>query len=100
MKKSPKRNWTLVTFMSVLIIFGHWIDFWQMVMPGALQGHGELMPFEFGIAALFIGIIMWRVGRILQHLSFDSQKPSFLKGEHDSPYLECSDIFTRVKCMP
>lgn len=65
MKKNSKRNYTLLTFMAVLIIFGHWIDFWQMVMPGTLQDKAELMPFEFGIGILFVGIIMWRVGAFL-----------------------------------
>ncbi len=79
MKKSPKRNWTLVTFMAVLIIFGHWIDFWQMVMPGTLGSHAELMPFEFGIAALFVGIIMWRVGVYLSSYSLTAKNHPFLK---------------------
>ena len=79
MKKSPKRNWTLVTFMAVLIIFGHWIDFWQMVMPGTLGDHAELMPFEFGIAALFIGIIMWRVGVFLSAHPLTAKNHPFLK---------------------
>ncbi|MEO6719251.1 MAG: quinol:cytochrome C oxidoreductase [Ferruginibacter sp.] len=79
MKKSTKRNWTLVTFMAVLIIFGHWIDFWQMVMPGALGDHGELMPFEFGIAALFIGIIMWRVGVYFSTNPLTAKNHPFLK---------------------
>ena len=79
MKKSPKRNWTLVTFMAVLIIFGHWIDFWQMVMPGTLGEHAELMPFEFGIALLFVGIIMWRVGIYLSSYPLTSKNHPFLK---------------------
>ncbi|MCW3091097.1 MAG: uncharacterized protein JWP81_2166 [Ferruginibacter sp.] len=79
MKKSPKRNWTLVTFMGVLIIFGHWIDFWQMVMPGTLGAHAELMPFEFGIAALFIGIIMWRVGVYFSSYPLTARNHPFLK---------------------
>lgn len=79
MKKSPKRNWTLVTFMGVLIIFGHWIDFWQMVMPGTLGEHAELMPFEFGIAALFIGIIMWRVGIYFSSYPLTAKNHPFLK---------------------
>lgn len=79
MKKSPKRNWTLVTFMAVLIIFGHWIDFWQMVMPGTLGSHAELMPFEFGIAALFVGIIMWRVGVFLSSHPLTAKNHPFLK---------------------
>ncbi|MEO5892709.1 MAG: quinol:cytochrome C oxidoreductase [Ferruginibacter sp.] len=79
MKKSPKRNWTLVTFMAVLIIFGHWIDFWQMVMPGTLGAHAELMPFEFGIAALFVGIIMWRVGVYFSNYPLTAKNHPFLK---------------------
>ena len=79
MKKSTKRNWTLVTFMGVLIIFGHWIDFWQMVMPGTLGDHAELMPFEFGIAALFVGIIMWRVGVYFSSYPLTGKNHPFLK---------------------
>lgn len=79
MKKSPKRNWTLVTFMAVLIIFGHWIDFYQMVMPGTLGNHAELMPFEFGIAFLFIGLIMWRVGVYISSYPLTQRNHPFLK---------------------
>ena len=79
MKKSSKRNYTLLTFMAILIIFGHWIDFWQMVMPGTLYEHAEIMPFEFGIALLFIGIIMWRVGIYLSSHSLTVKNHPFLK---------------------
>jgi glycopeptide antibiotics resistance protein len=91
MKKSPKRNWTLVTFMAVLIIFGHWIDFYQMVMPGTLGNHAELMPFEFGIAFLFIGLIMWRVGSIHKQLSTYTKKSPFPEREHHPSYLNKVD---------
>ena len=79
MKKSAKRNYTLITVMAVLIIFGHWIDFWQMVMPGTLQEKAELMPFEFGIGILFVGIIMWRVGVYLTTHPLTSKNHPFLK---------------------
>ncbi len=79
MKKGTKRNWTVVTFVAVLIIFGHWIDFYQMVMPGTMREHAELMPFEFGIAALFIGIIMWSVGRYLSSHTLLAKNHPFLK---------------------
>jgi Ni/Fe-hydrogenase subunit HybB-like protein len=79
MKKSSKRNYTLLTFMAILIIFGHWIDFWQMVMPGTLYEHAEMMPFEFGIALLFIGIIMWRVGVYVSSHSLTVKNHPFLK---------------------
>jgi len=79
MKKGTKRSWTIMTFTAVLIIFGHWIDFYQMVMPGTLHEHAELMPFEFGIAALFVGIIMWGVGRYLSRNSLLARNHPFLK---------------------
>ena len=79
MKKGVKRNWTMVTFMAVLIIFGHWIDFYQMVMPGTLHEKAELMPFEFGVACLFIGLIMWGVGRYLTSNSLLMKNHPFLK---------------------
>jgi len=79
MKKGTKRNWTMVTFMAVLIIFGHWIDFFQMVMPGTVRGHWTLGFFEFGIAALFIGLIMWGTGRYLSKHSLLAKNHPFLK---------------------
>jgi uncharacterized membrane protein YczE len=79
MKKGAKRNWTLVTVMAVLIIFGHWIDFFQMVMPGTLHDHFELMPFEFGIACLFVGLIMWGTGRYLSKNPMLAKNHPFLK---------------------
>ncbi len=79
MRKVSKRNWTLVTFMGILIIFGHWIDVYQMVMPGTLHDKAELMPFEFGIAALFIGIIMWGVGRYISKNSLLARNHPYLK---------------------
>lgn len=79
MKRGVKRNWSAVTFMAVLIIFGHWIDFYQMVMPGTMKEHAEMMPFEFGIGALFVGIIMWGVGKYLTKNPLLMKNHPFLK---------------------
>lgn len=58
MKRATKRNYTVIAFMAVLIIFGHWLDFYQMVMPGTVR---ELhFPwFELGIGLGFVGLILW-----------------------------------------
>lgn len=79
MKKSTKKNWTLVTFMGILIVFGHWLDFYQMVMPGTVHENAQMLPFEFGIAALFVGIIMWGVGRYLATYPMTAKNHPFLK---------------------
>ena len=79
MKKSVKRNYTLVTFMAVLIIFGHWIDFYQMVMPGTVKANPHMSWYEFGIPLGFIGLIMWGVGRYLSKHSLLAKNHPFLK---------------------
>lgn len=79
MKRGTKRNWTLMTFMCILIIFGHWLDFYQMVMPGTLHEHAEMSFFEFGIPCLFIGLIMWGTGRYLSNHSLLAKNHPFLK---------------------
>jgi hypothetical protein len=79
MRKGSKRNWTVVTFVAVLIIFGHWIDFFQMIMPGTMSAKAELLPFEFGVPCLFIGIIMWGVGQYFTKHSLVQKNHPFLK---------------------
>jgi hypothetical protein len=63
MRRGSKRNYTTMTFVAVLIILGHWIDFYQMVMPGTLHEHYSLGWFEFGILIFYAGLIMYFVGR-------------------------------------
>ncbi|WP_078830966.1 quinol:cytochrome C oxidoreductase [Sediminibacterium ginsengisoli] len=65
MKRSAKRNYTLVTFMAVLIIFGHWIDFYQMVMGSLSKEHVSLGWLDFGILSLFVGLMIYFTGRSL-----------------------------------
>ncbi len=79
MKKATKRNYTIVTFMCVLIIFGHWIDFYQMVMPGTVKFHPHLSWFEFGIPLGFVGVIMWGVGRFASRAPMTAMNHPFLK---------------------
>ncbi|MEP6845546.1 MAG: quinol:cytochrome C oxidoreductase [Panacibacter sp.] len=79
MKRSTKRNYTLVTFMAVLIIFGHWIDFFQMVMGSVSPHHVSLSWLDFGIAAFFVGLIIFLVGKELASKPLLSRYHPFLK---------------------
>jgi hypothetical protein len=78
-KNGNKRNYTIVTFMCVLIIFGHWIDFYQMVMPGTVKYYPHLSWYEFGIPLGFVGIIMWGVGRFASKTPMTPMNHPFLK---------------------
>jgi hypothetical protein len=79
MKKGAKRNYTIVTFMAVLIIFGHWIDMYLQVMPGPLGEHASLGWFELGIATGYVGMIVFLVGRALEKAPLVPMHHPFLK---------------------
>ena len=63
MRRSTKRNYTVVTFMAALLLFGHWLDFYQMVFPSLYPDKVRMNLFDFGVALGFLGIIMFIAGR-------------------------------------
>ncbi|HMH21747.1 MAG TPA: hypothetical protein VK563_08220 [Puia sp.] len=79
MKRSSKRNYATVIFMSVLLIFGHWLDFFQMVFAGPFSDHVPLNLFDFGVALGFVGLIMWQTGRVLGKFPLLAKNHPFLK---------------------
>ena len=79
MKRSSKRNYATVTFMSVLLIFGHWLDFYQMVFAGPYPDHVPMNLFDFGVALGFVGLIMWQTARVLGKFPLLAKNHPFLK---------------------
>jgi hypothetical protein len=71
MRRGAKRNYTIVTIMAVVIIFGHWLDFYQMVTPGPLKKLGQAsntlsyFMYSLGIGLGFLGLVLWLAGRYL-----------------------------------
>jgi hypothetical protein len=79
MKRGAKRNYTMMAFMSVLIIFGHWLDFYQMIFASVLKEHVELGLYDFGVAAGFIGTIMLVAGNVLSKNALVPKNHPFVK---------------------
>jgi hypothetical protein len=79
MKRGSKRNYGTITMMSVLIIFGHWLDFHQMVLPAASRDHVPNMLFDFGIGLGFVGLIMFVTARSLAKHPLIARNHPFLK---------------------
>jgi hypothetical protein len=79
MTKNSKRNYTIMAFMAVLIIFGHWMDFNQMVMASISRDHVTLGWLDFGIAALFVGMLIFFVGKGLAKVPLIPKNHPFLK---------------------
>jgi Ni/Fe-hydrogenase subunit HybB-like protein len=79
MTRNSKRNYTIMTFMAILILFGHWLDFNQMVMASISRDHVTLSLLDFGIMALFVGMIIFFVGRALAKVPLIAKNNPFLK---------------------
>jgi hypothetical protein len=79
MSRNAKRSYVTVTFMSVALLFGHWIDFYQMVFGSTTRDHVPMNLFDFGIAAGFIGLIMWQTGNVLSRYPMLAKNHPFLK---------------------
>jgi len=69
MSRPSKRNYFTITFVAMLIIFGHWLDFFQMIMPRPLGENWHLGWFEIGMFAGFVGVLIFSVSRTLASAS-------------------------------
>lgn len=79
MSRPSKRNYFTVCFMAMIIIFGHWLDFYIMTMPGPLQSHWHLSWYEIGIFAGFAGILIYSVANTLTKSSLVPHNHLLLK---------------------
>ncbi|MCC7401460.1 MAG: quinol:cytochrome C oxidoreductase [Chitinophagaceae bacterium] len=65
MSRGSKRNYATITFVSISMVFGHWLDFFQMVFPGPNPDKVPMILYDFGVALGFAGLIMYVTGRAL-----------------------------------
>jgi len=79
MARPSKRNYFTIIFMAMAIIFGHWIDFYLMTMPGPLQANWHLSWYELGVPCAFIGILILAVTRTLSKANLVPVNNPFLK---------------------
>ncbi|MFL5774155.1 MAG: quinol:cytochrome C oxidoreductase [Flavisolibacter sp.] len=79
MTRNSKRNYGTLTMMSVLILFGHWLDFYQMVMPAASKDHVPFMLLDFGIGIGFVGLVMFITAKALARWPLIAINDPFLK---------------------
>ncbi len=79
MARPSKRNYFTVTFMAMVIIFGHWLDYYQMIMPGPLGTDWHINWYEMGIFMGFVGILIFTVSRTLSKASLVPHNNILLK---------------------
>lgn len=74
MDRDNKRKDVKLLFVSIVVLLGHWVDYYQMIMPGAVEdGHNGFGVIEIGTALGFVGLFTFTV------LSALSKKPLIAK---------------------
>jgi hypothetical protein len=79
MSRDSKRNYTIVTVMALIIIFGHWLDFYQMVFPAVSPNNVPFILADLGVALFFVGLIIYATGRVLSKHSLVAANHPFVK---------------------
>jgi hypothetical protein len=79
MRRSSKRNYGTLTMMSVLLLFGHWMDYYQMVMPAASPDRMPFILLDLGVGIGFVGLIMFVTAKSLAKYPLLAKNHPFLK---------------------
>lgn len=79
MDKAAKRNYNIMTMAGVIIVVGHWLDVFQMVMPGSVKADWGIGVLEVGLFLGFLGLFLFVVHNAL------AKAPLVAKNH---PYLE------------
>lgn len=79
MSRPSKRNYFTVSTMALIIIFGHWLDFYQMMMPGPLGANWTIGWYEIGLLCGFVGLLIFTVSKTLSKASLIPQNNPLLK---------------------
>ncbi|WP_052910908.1 hypothetical protein [Riemerella anatipestifer] len=84
---SIKRNYKVVTTMAVVVIIGHIVDYFNMVMPGTVGPHWN----NFTVLLLVLGSVLFVVGLFVFVTMTQLSKMKLIpKG---NPYLHESEIY-------
>jgi hypothetical protein len=55
MSRDAKRHTGILTFVGFVVLAGHWVDTYLMVMVGSMGAHAYIGALEIGMALLFAG---------------------------------------------
>ncbi len=79
MSRDAKRNIKILKFVCVVILLGHWLDFYMMAMPGSVGEERGLDIPEFGILIGFVGLFSFMMMRGLAQASLIPKNHPFLQ---------------------
>lgn len=79
MTRDAKRQGIMLKIATVVILSGHYIDFYMMVMPGTMGKSAGFGLMEVGTLLLFLGLFLTMVTRMLTSASLIQHRHPFLE---------------------
>jgi hypothetical protein len=78
MTRDAKRTPIFLKLCCAFILMGHYLDFYQMIMPGTVGSHGGYGLVEFGMLGMFIAAFIYVVSTELTKASLVAKNHPFL----------------------
>ena len=79
MTRDSKRQTNILMFVCILVLCGHWLDFYMMIMPGTVESHRGFGIIEIGIALGFAGLFSFLMLNALSKKSLVPVNHPFLE---------------------
>ena len=59
MTRDAKRHLSMLKVVTPIVIFGHWIDFYNMITPGVMKYEGGFGLLELGLGMIFLSAFLF-----------------------------------------
>jgi len=79
MTRDAKRQTIMLKIVCVVVLIGHWFDFYLMIMPGTMRGDSGFGFMELGTALTFLGMFLVAFSRGLTAASLVPVNHPFLE---------------------
>ncbi|WP_353131787.1 quinol:cytochrome C oxidoreductase [Pseudopedobacter sp.] len=79
MTRDSKRKMNVILFVAILIICGHWLDYYMMIMPGTVEAHRGFGLIEIGIFFGFVGLFTFLTLSALSKVALAPKNHPFLE---------------------
>jgi len=83
MTRDSKRQLSTMKMAAVIVIAGHWLDFWLMITPGVMKFEGGFGFMEIGTTLIYLGAFLWiTLSNLSKHLLIAKNHPTLQESLH------------------
>lgn len=79
MARDSKRQMNRLMYVCIILLCGHWLDYYMMIMPGTVESHRGFGIIEIGIAIGFVGLFTFLTLNQLSKKSLVAKNHPFLE---------------------